>query len=120
MLGSHIRVASRGFNMNFNTLIRAALLSGFALVASACAHEGHERTASDVASDTTITTKVKSALLAADDVKSFDISVKTFDGTVQLSGFVDSQWQIDRAVQIATAVRGVQDVRSSLIHKPAK
>lgn len=106
--------------MKLNTLIRAALLSSFALAATGCAHEGHERTGHEVISDSAITTKVRTALLTADDVKSFDISVKTFEGTVQLSGFVDSQWQIDRAVQLASAVEGVKHVHSDLIHKPAR
>ena len=53
--------------------------------------------------DSAITTKVKSALLADDIVKGLDIQVETSKGEVQLSGFVDSQDQIDRAVTIAKA-----------------
>ncbi|MCY1383722.1 Osmotically-inducible protein Y [compost metagenome] len=54
------------------------------------------------------------------DVNSFDIKVKTFNGTVQLTGFVDSQWQIDKAVQVAAAVDGVRQVKNDLVHKPAQ
>ena len=72
----------------------------------------------DFLDDSAITTKVKSALLAEKDVNSFDIKVKTFEGTVQLSGFVDSQWQIDKAVEIATNINGVQRVQNDLVHKP--
>jgi len=104
--------------MNFKTIVTAALVASGALVFAGCAHDGHERTAGAVIDDTTITTKVKSALLAEKDVNSFDIKVKTFQGTVQLTGFVDSQWQIDKAVQVATAVSGVQHVTNDLIHKP--
>ncbi|MCY1377067.1 Osmotically-inducible protein Y [compost metagenome] len=53
------------------------------------------------------------------DVNSFDIKVNTFNGTVQLTGFVDSQWQIDKAVQVAASVNGVRSVTNDLVHKPA-
>ncbi|MBA3582022.1 MAG: BON domain-containing protein [Gammaproteobacteria bacterium] len=72
----------------------------------------------EVMTDVGITAKVKSALLAEKDVNSFDISVTTFNGNVQLAGFVDSKWQIDKAVQVAKNVKGVKDVKSDLIHKP--
>lgn len=107
--------------MNMKTLMTAALLSSAALFVAGCAHHhGHERTGGEVIDDSALTTQVKSALLAEKDVNSFDIKVKTFDGTVQLSGFVDSKWQIDKAVQVASAVNGVQHVKNDLIHKPAK
>src|SRR5688572_13618202 len=107
--------------MNLKTLATAALLSCGALAATGCAHHhGHERTGGEVVSDSSLTTKVKSALLAEKDVNSFDIEVKTVGGTVQLWRFVDSQWQIDKAVQVASAVTGVQKVKNDLIHKPVK
>ncbi|MFA5939863.1 MAG: BON domain-containing protein [Sinimarinibacterium sp.] len=105
--------------MNLKTLATAALLACGALGVTGCAHhQGHERTGGEVVSDSVLTTKVKSALLAEKDVNSFDIQVKTFEGTVQLSGFVDSQWQIDKAVQVASGVEGVRKVKNDLIHKP--
>ena len=104
--------------MNMKTLLTAALLSSGALIVAGCAHNGHERTASAVIDDSTITTKVKAALLTEKDVNSFDIKAETFNGTVQLSGFVDSQWQIDKAVQVAAAVEGVRHIKNDLIHKP--
>ena len=55
--------------------------------------------------DTVVTTKVKSALLSDPDIKSFDLKVETRKGLVQLSGYVDNQTQIERAV---TATRGVE------------
>jgi len=106
--------------MNMKTLMTAALLSSAALFAGCAHHHGHERTGGEVIDDSAVTTKVKSALLAEKDVNSFDIKVKTFDGVVQLSGFVDSQWPIDKAVQVASAVNGVQKVKNDLVHKPVK
>ena len=60
--------------------------------------------------DSIVTTKVKSALLSDPSVKSVDIAVVTRKGEVQLSGFVDNQAQIDRAIEVTRAVEGVQSV----------
>jgi hyperosmotically inducible protein len=67
--------------------------------------------------DTVITTKVKSALLADDAVKGLDISVNTTMGAVQLTGAVENQMQIDRAVELSKAVEGVQNVQNSMTLK---
>lgn len=60
--------------------------------------------------DTVITTRVKSALLADPDIKSFDLKVETRKGVVQLSGFVNNQGQVDRAITATRGVQGVKDV----------
>lgn len=104
--------------MKLPKLLLIAILSCGAIAAGGCATTGHNQTAGEMIDDTTITTKVKSALLAEKDVNSYDIQVETFNGTVQLAGFVDSQWQIDKAAQVASAVQGVQHVKNNLIHKP--
>ena len=76
----------------------------------------HESTGGYV-DDSVITTKVK-ALLAEDDfLKSFQISVETFKGTVQLSGFVNSQRAVDKAGEITRSVKGVMSVKNNLIVK---
>lgn len=67
--------------------------------------------------DTVITSGVKSALMSDDLVKSFDLQVETRKGTVQLSGFVDSQAQIDQAVALTRAVAGVTDVENGVTLK---
>ncbi|MNO33949.1 Osmotically-inducible protein Y precursor [compost metagenome] len=105
--------------MDLKTLLIAALLASGTVVIGGCAHPGHEQSGSEVVSDIAITSKVKSALLMEKDVNSFDIKVNTFNGTVQLTGFVDSQWQIDKAVQVAASVNGVRSVTNDLVHKPA-
>ena len=64
--------------------------------------------------DSAITTKVKSALLADAEVKGLDIKVETNKGEVQLSGFVDNQAQIDRAVSVAKGVEGVKNVDNKM------
>ena len=67
--------------------------------------------------DSVITTKVKSALLADDAVKSFEIKVETVEGVVQLSGFVGNSDQKSAAGKDAAAVAGVTDVKNNLIAK---
>jgi len=64
--------------------------------------------------DSMISTKVREALLASDDVKSFAIKVNTENGVVVLSGFVNSQNQIDLSMKLARGIQGVKDVRNQL------
>jgi hyperosmotically inducible protein len=69
--------------------------------------------------DATITTKVKSALLQAPDVKGLDVKVETDKSVVQLSGFVANQAQIDKAVELAKGVQGVREVQNKMSVKPS-
>lgn len=64
--------------------------------------------------DTVVTTKVKSALLSDPDIKSFDLKVETRKGVVQLSGFVESQAQVERAIAATGAVEGVRSVENGI------
>lgn len=64
--------------------------------------------------DSVITTEVKAALLADANIKSLDITVATHKGEVQLSGFVNNQGQIDRALEIAHGVSGVTQVTNQM------
>ena len=67
--------------------------------------------------DSVISTKVKAALHADDEVSGFQVQVETFKGTVQLSGFVDTLAQAQQAEQIARRVDGVQDVENNITVK---
>ena len=71
-------------------------------------------TVGNTVDDGIVTAKVKSALLADPDVKSFDIAVVTRKGAVQLSGFVDNQAQINRAIDIARGVEGAQSINNEM------
>ena len=73
--------------------------------------------AGEYVDDSVITTKVKTLLAEDDFLKSFQIGVETYKGTVQLSGFVNSQQAIDKAGQIARSVKGVASVKNNLIVK---
>jgi len=86
------------------------LITGLAACASTSKQEG----AGEYVDDSVITTKVKSSLAADDFLKSFQISVETYKGSVQLSGFVNSQQAVDKAGQIARSVKGVKSVKNDL------
>jgi osmotically-inducible protein OsmY len=83
----------------------------------ACASTSKQESAGEYIDDSVITTKVKSLLAADDFLKSFQISVETYKGTVQLSGSVNSQKVVDKAVEIARSVNGVKSVKNDLIVK---
>ena len=83
----------------------------------ACASTRTHESTGEYVDDSVITTKVK-ALLAEDNfLKSFQISVETYKGIVQLSGFVNSQEAVNKAGQIARSVKGVAPVKNNLIVK---
>ena len=92
------------------TLTLGALLGGCAATAT------HESTGQYV-DDTVITTRVKSALLKDDAVKSLAVSVQTVKQVVQLSGFVNTADQKFAAGRDAARVEGVKDVQNDLIVK---
>jgi hypothetical protein len=64
--------------------------------------------------DTVITTKVKAAIFDEPSLKVFQINVETFKGVVQLSGFVKSQADINKAGEVARRVGGVTSVRNDV------
>ncbi len=100
-------------NIVIHCLVLLMLIATFV----ACASTRTQESTGEYVDDSVITTKVK-ALLAGDDFfKSFEISVETFKGVVQLSGFVNSQQAVDKAGQIARSVNGVKSVKNNLIVK---
>jgi len=67
-----------------------------------------------VVDDSVITGKVKAALVADPTTKAHQIEVETFQGTVQLSGFVDNADARRRAAEVAKNIDGVKDVKNNL------
>ena len=84
---------------------------------SACASTSKQEGTGEYVDDSVITTKVKSLLAADDFLKSFQIGVETYKSTVQLSGFVNSQKAVDKAIEITRSVKGVTSVKNDLIVK---
>ncbi|MDB5772522.1 MAG: hypothetical protein V7606_2587 [Burkholderiales bacterium] len=64
--------------------------------------------------DTAITTKVKAAIFNEPSLKSKEINVETSKGRVQLSGFVGSAEDINRAAAVARGVSGVTSVKNDM------
>lgn len=93
-----------------------ALLVLIATLAGCATTRTHESTGEYI-DDSVITTKIKSLLAADDFLKSFQISVETYQGVVQLSGFVDSQQAVNRAGEITRNVQGVKSIKNNLIVK---
>ncbi|EGW21823.1 BON domain-containing protein [Methylobacter tundripaludum] len=84
------------------------------LSAAGCAStEKHEGTGEYV-DDSVITTKVKTAILNEPGLSSAEINVETFKGVVQLSGFVTSRADINKAIEIARNVKGVNSVKNDM------
>ena len=100
-------------NIVIHFLMLLMLIATFAACASTRTHES----AGEYVDDSVITTKVKSLLSADDFLKSFQISVETYKGTVQLSGFVNTQKAIDKAVSITMSVKGVKALRNNMAVK---
>ncbi|OPX97758.1 MAG: Osmotically-inducible protein Y precursor [Syntrophorhabdus sp. PtaU1.Bin002] len=100
-------------NIFISCLLVLMLVATFA----ACASSPKQESTGEYVDDSVITTKVKSLLAGDDFLKSFQISVETRKGVVQLSGFVDSQDAVSKAGQIAWSVKGVKSVKNSLIVK---
>ena len=100
-----------------NIVIHCLVLLMLIAIFAACAGTRTSESTGEYVDDSVITTKIK-ALLAEDDfLKSFQISVETFKGIVQLSGFVNSQQAVSKAGQIARSVQGVKSVKNDLIVK---
>ena len=91
-------------------LVLLMLIATFA----ACASTPTRESTGEYVDDSVITTKVKAELAEDNFLKSFQISVETYKGTVQLSGFVNSQQAVDKARQIARSVKGVNSVKNNL------
>jgi hyperosmotically inducible periplasmic protein len=96
-------------------LLAAGAAVGF--VGCASDDEGgnrNERTVGRYLDDKVLVQRVKSALRDNDVYKFEDVKVNTFEGTVQLTGFVDTAEQKRRAEEVARGVRGVANVENQI------
>jgi hyperosmotically inducible periplasmic protein len=99
-------------------MIRIFALS-LALALAACAGTGQDRSTGQVVDDAALAAKVKQQLVAEDGVNAASVNVTTYRGTVQLSGFVESEEARRRAGHAARDVDGVQSVYNDLRIAPA-
>jgi osmotically-inducible protein OsmY len=93
----------------------SVLLAAVALTTLAgCASSPKHESTGQYIDDTAITTSVKAAIFNEPGLKSAEINVETFKGRVQLSGFVSTRANIDRAVVVAQGVKGVTSVANDM------
>ena len=69
----------------------------------------------EVIDDSVITTKIKADMAKDKAVSATSIKVETDKGVVQLSGTAKSRAEVDKAVVIATAVKGVTSVKNNIV-----
>ena len=98
--------ALRGFGIAVLTIALAS--------AWGCGSTATKEGTGEYVDDSVITTKVKTAIFNDSSLKVNEINVETFKGVVQLSGFVKSQADIDKAVQVARGVAGVKSVKNDM------
>ena len=95
---------------SISTIVPAVMLATLLGCASTSTREG----TGEYIDDTVITTKVKAAVLNEPTLKSSEINVETFKGVVQLSGFINSVADTNKAVEVARGVKGVKSVKNDM------
>jgi hyperosmotically inducible protein len=70
--------------------------------------------AGEAVDDNTLASAIKSSLLADPDVKNLDVKIEAHNGEVMLSGFVDSQAQMDRVIMFAWMAEGIKKVSNKM------
>jgi osmotically-inducible protein OsmY len=96
----------------FAPFLLAAALAG-------CAATAQDRSTGRVVDDAALTAKVKASIAEEDGVSATSVNVTTYRGTVQLSGFVESEEARRRAENAARDVEGVRTVQNDLRVAPA-
>lgn len=94
--------------------LSAFFLSIALVTAVGCSSTPRQEGTGEYIDDSVITTKVKAAIFNDPTLKVAEINVETFKGVVQLSGFVNSTADIDKAVRVARGVGGVKSVKNDM------
>lgn len=92
----------------------AFVLAFLMLAMAGCASTAKQEGTGEYIDDSVITARVKTAIFNEPTLKVTEINVETFKGRVQLSGFVNSHGDIQRAVEIARRVNGVTSVANDM------
>jgi len=82
-----------------------------------CASTSKQEGTGEYLDDGVVTTKVKAAIFNEPSLKSSEIKVETFKGVVQLSGFVSTQADVDKAVEVVSRVKGVTSIKNDMVVK---
>ena len=100
--------------MKYGNKLAAVFLAILMASVVGCASTATTEGTGEYLDNSVITAKVKAAIFNEPTLKSAEINVETFKGVVQLSGFVSSQANIDKAVEIAKKVKGVKSVKNDM------
>ncbi|WP_333872929.1 BON domain-containing protein [Methylobacter sp.] len=84
------------------------------LTAAGCASTPKTEGTGEYVDDSVVTTKVKAALVNDPNVSAAEVNVETFKGVVQLSGFVNSRADMNKAIELARGVKGVKSVKNDM------
>ncbi|HEX6733628.1 MAG TPA: BON domain-containing protein [Azonexus sp.] len=111
--------------MKISNALLAAMLATAALPAlvactSSSSSSRQPQSVGSYIDDATITTRAKAALAEAKDVRVTQVNVETYQGVVQLSGFVDTEADVRRAAEVVRNVSGVRSVKNDLRVKPER
>lgn len=100
---------------SFNRYLSALMLASALLFAVGCSTPAAQKqTVGEYVDDSVITAKVKAVIFDDPVLRVTDVTVETHDGVVQLSGFVNSRSDINRAVDLTRGVKGVRSVRNDM------
>lgn len=94
--------------------IATALFAVSLLATAGCASTATHEGTGEYVDDSVITTKVKASIFNEPTLKSTEINVETYKGTVQLSGFVSQPADIAKAAEVARGVKGVTAVKNDI------
>src|SRR3990172_13064289 len=100
-------------------MVRSLLVLLVIAVIAGCAASRTQESTGEYFDDSTVTAKVKAAILGDPALKVLQINVETLKGVVQLSGFVNSPQAVSRAVEGARGVSGVKSVTNNQIGRAA-
>jgi osmotically-inducible protein OsmY len=101
--------------MNLIKTTAVLAFSGLLVALSACGSTSTRESTGQYVDNSVLTAKVKTAIFNEPTLKSSEITVQTYKGEVQLSGFVSTVEQTQKAVELARSVPGVMSVKNDMI-----
>jgi osmotically-inducible protein OsmY len=99
---------------NITRRLTTLVAIAFMAMALGCASTAKQEGTGEYVDDTVVTAKVKAAIFNEPTLKSAEINVETFKGVVQLSGFVNSREDVNKAVTVARQIPGVTSVKNDM------
>ncbi|MFH1059047.1 MAG: BON domain-containing protein [Pseudomonadota bacterium] len=103
--------------MKLHGMVKLVVFLGVMTMLMGCAATRTSESTGGYVDDSVITAKVKAAIFDEATLKTLQITVVTFKGEVQLSGFVDTAQNVRKAGEVARSVKGVMSVRNDLTVK---